>query len=75
MSKTILVVEDSISFRQVVKGTLEKAGYSVIEAGDGRDACAVLDGRKIDMIVSDINMPPLSSTSSRRSTSSCPSSC
>jgi two-component system chemotaxis response regulator CheY len=57
MSKTILVVEDSISFRQVVRGTLEKAGYTVIEAGDGRDACAVLDGRKIDMIVSDINMP------------------
>jgi two-component system chemotaxis response regulator CheY len=57
MSKTILVVEDSIAFRQVVKASLEKAGYAVLEAGDGREGCAMLDGRKIDMIVSDINMP------------------
>lgn len=57
MSKTVLVVEDSTSFRLVVKASLEKAGYDVVDAGDGREACAKLDGRKIDLIVTDINMP------------------
>ena len=57
MSKVILVVEDSPSFRIVVKNALEKAGYGVILAQDGLDACQQLDGRKISLIVCDINMP------------------
>lgn len=57
MSKTILVVDDSSSFRTVVKLALQKGGYSVIEAGDGRDACAKLTGQKINLIVCDVNMP------------------
>lgn len=57
MPKTILVVEDSGSFRQVVTNALEKVGYEVIQAQDGVDACSKLDGRKIGLIVCDINMP------------------
>jgi two-component system chemotaxis response regulator CheY len=38
MSKVIMVVEDSGSFRMVVKLALQKAGYTVIEAVDGKDA-------------------------------------
>ena len=57
MSKTILVVDDSGSFRQVVKMALQKASYDVVEAIDGMDACAKLDGRKIHLIVCDVNMP------------------
>lgn len=57
MSKTILIVDDSSSFRQVVAMALKGAGYDVIEAGDGKDALGKLDGRKINLIVSDVNMP------------------
>jgi len=57
MSKTILIVDDSSSLRQVVNLTLTRAGYQVLEAVDGEDALRQLDGRKINLIVSDVNMP------------------
>jgi len=57
MSKTILIVDDSASIRQVVSITLKGAGYDVIEGCDGKDALSKLDGRKIHLIVSDVNMP------------------
>lgn len=57
MSKTILVVDDSASVRQVVGLTLRGAGYDVVEGVDGRDGLTKLDGRKIHLIVSDVNMP------------------
>ena len=57
MAKTILVIDDSASLRQVVKMALTGAGYSVIEAGDGKAALALLDGRTINMAICDVNMP------------------
>lgn len=57
MSKTILIVDDSSSLRQVVSITLQGAGYSVIEAFDGRHALTKLNGQKIHLIISDVNMP------------------
>ena len=57
MGKTILSVDDSASIRQMVKFTLSKEGYNVIEACDGKDAIAKAGGAAIDMLVTDLNMP------------------
>jgi two-component system, chemotaxis family, chemotaxis protein CheY len=57
MGKTILVVDDSASVRQVVSIALKGAGYDVLVGTDGKDALAKLDGRRIHLIISDVNMP------------------
>ncbi len=57
MAKTILIIDDSTSLRQVVNITLTNAGFEVIEACDGKDALTKLDGRKIHLMVCDVNMP------------------
>jgi two-component system chemotaxis response regulator CheY len=57
MSKQVLIIEDSGSFRTVVKVALERAGYDTIEAANAEEACAVLDGRAIHVVVCDVNMP------------------
>lgn len=57
MAKTILIVDDSASLRQVVKMSLTGVGYEVIEAADGKAALELLDGRQICLTVCDVNMP------------------
>ncbi|MFT4174537.1 MAG: response regulator [Rhodocyclaceae bacterium] len=57
MSKTILIVDDSFSLRQTLIIALRGAGYEVVEASDGRDGLTKLDGRKFNLIISDVNMP------------------
>lgn len=59
MAKTILIVDDSASMRQLVKISLASTGHQVIEACDGRDALSKLNGQKINLIISDVNMPNL----------------
>lgn len=57
MTKTIMIVDDSTSMRQVVAIALKGAGYDILEGSDGGDALSQLDGRKVHLIISDVNMP------------------
>ncbi len=57
MAKTILIVDDSESIRQLVSHILKSAGYDVIEGEDGKDALTKLAGQKIHLIICDVNMP------------------
>ena len=57
MTKTIMVVDDSASMRQVVSIALKSQGYAVIEGKDGQDALSKLAGQKVHLIISDVNMP------------------
>ena len=57
MGKRIMIVDDSASVRQVVGIALKGAGYEVLEGVDGADALTKLDGQKIHLIISDVNMP------------------
>ena len=58
MAKVILTVDDSASVRQMVKFTLTDAGYSVIEAVDGKDALSKLT-HSVNLVITDLNMPNL----------------
>lgn len=57
MAKTILVVDDSSSMRQMVNFTLAAAGYTVVEAQDGADALTKSSHHKADLVITDLNMP------------------
>ncbi len=56
-SGTILVVEDEAPVRNACKRILERAGFRVIEATDGVQALAKIDGLRIDLLLTDVVMP------------------
>jgi two-component system chemotaxis sensor kinase CheA len=56
-SRRVLVVEDSITSRMLLKGILESAGFDVRTAVDGLDALAALREDTFDLVVSDVEMP------------------
>ncbi len=59
MAKLIMTADDSASVRQMVAFTLKQNGYDVIEAVDGQDALTKLGTKKVDMLLTDLNMPKL----------------
>ncbi|EHR69732.1 response regulator with CheY-like receiver, AAA-type ATPase, and DNA-binding domains [Burkholderiales bacterium JOSHI_001] len=59
MKATILVVDDSASLRSVVRLMLERAGYRVAEAIDGRDALRKVADLRPALVLCDVNMPGL----------------
>ncbi|TKB75811.1 MAG: response regulator [Nitrospira sp.] len=60
MGKTVLVVDDSSTMRQMVTFSLKGAGYDVVEAGDGEEAVAKLNGgAKPHVVITDLNMPKM----------------
>jgi two-component system chemotaxis response regulator CheY len=57
MAKKILLVDDSASVRQVIGIALRREGYETLEAANGKEAVALLDQGKLNLIISDVNMP------------------
>jgi two-component system chemotaxis response regulator CheY len=62
MAFNVLIVDDSSSMRSVIKKTLEMSGFDVgqiFEAGNGKEALAVLDKEWADVILTDVHMPEM----------------
>jgi two-component system, chemotaxis family, chemotaxis protein CheY len=53
----IMAVDDSVSLRKLVAGTLTAAGHEVSEAGNGIEALNSAKKTKFDLVISDLNMP------------------
>ncbi|MEO8111975.1 MAG: response regulator [Ginsengibacter sp.] len=54
---TILIADDSEMVVKVLSFMIKKAGYSVLSAANGKAALELLDGRNIDLVLTDLNMP------------------
>jgi two-component system chemotaxis response regulator CheY len=54
---TILTVDDTASMRQMISFTLNSVGHEVIQACDGKEALQLLQGKKVDLVIADVNMP------------------
>lgn len=62
MSYSILIVDDSLPMRSVIKRTLKAAGYGgseILEAPNGKEALKLMEGAWIDLIMTDYNMPEI----------------
>jgi two-component system, chemotaxis family, chemotaxis protein CheY len=60
MSKSILVVDDSSTVRQMVATLLSRAGYEVLEATDGLEGTRILrENPQVAMVLCDVNMPKM----------------
>ena len=57
MAKTALIVDDSTSMRQMVSFTMKEAGFNVLEGADGQEALKRVEGQRVDVVVTDLNMP------------------
>ncbi len=57
LQKTVLVTEDSITARTLLKNILETAGYRTFTAVDGMDALTLLRTEHVDLVISDVDMP------------------
>jgi two-component system chemotaxis response regulator CheY len=58
VSRTILVVDDSLSIRMLVSKVLKQEGYGVLEAANGRLALEKLQGQTpVNLVITDVNMP------------------
>jgi two-component system, chemotaxis family, chemotaxis protein CheY len=57
--KTVLVVDDFQTTRRVIINSLSKLGFTTLEAGDGNEALSLFDGRQVDLLITDFNMPQM----------------
>jgi len=75
MAKSVLIVDDSSTMRKIVSRSLRQAGLDfgdIFEAGDGQQAIDFLADQKVDIILSDINMPNMNGLDFLRAKSEIP---
>ncbi len=60
MPKKILIAEDSPTMRSLIASTIEAMGdYEIVEAANGFEALRYLPREKVDLVITDINMPDI----------------
>ena len=59
VAKRILTIDDSKTIRDMLRLTLLDAGFTVLQAVDGRDGLDVLGKNEVDIVITDINMPKM----------------
>jgi two-component system, chemotaxis family, chemotaxis protein CheY len=57
--KTILIADDSNLVMKLLSNKLTKAGYNILTGADGKEALTHLDGKTIDLLITDLNMPAM----------------
>ena len=57
--KKIVIVDDFTGVRSIVRETLEKKGYQVLEASNGEEALRFFDGTQVDLLITDFDMPDM----------------
>jgi two-component system chemotaxis response regulator CheY len=55
--KTILIADDSHVVLKLLIHKLNKAGYKILTGADGKEALHYFDGRAVDLVITDLNMP------------------
>ena len=60
MTATVLVVEDELKIRELVRRYLEREALSVLTTGSGAEALTMLETQDVDLIVLDLNLPDVS---------------
>ena len=59
MKQTILIVDDFENTCWVIKNAIQGNDYEILTASNGAEALAYFDGRPIDLLITDLNMPEL----------------
>lgn len=59
MARKILIVDDSESVRMIARIALREQGYDVVEANNGVEALKQLDAERVNLVISDVNMPEM----------------
>jgi two-component system chemotaxis response regulator CheY len=57
VAKTALIVDDSTSVRQMVSFTIREAGFTVLEGANGQEALQRVEGSRVELVITDLNMP------------------
>lgn len=59
MSKSILIVDDSESIREILKSLLEKEDYTITTANNGIEALKITTNNQFELIITDLHMPEM----------------